>query len=249
MKTVLTIAGADPSGGAGIQADLKAFSWFGVRGLSAITALTAQNNTRVESVLPVSPEFLRKQVLVLLEEFRIDAVKIGMIGSLENLNSIKKLLRENRFKSVVLDTVLRSTGGFPLIDKKGVRALRSLLPLVRVVTPNLDEASIIAGTEDITGIDGMEEAARKIHSYGAPYVLVKGGHLSGKPVDVLYDGRSFRRFTGQRIRGKAARFHGTGCMLSAGVAAGLSTGKPMEEAVEGAKAYVAGVLKGRSQGV
>lgn len=237
MKTVLTIAGADPSGGAGIQADIKTFEAFGVAGLSAITSLTAQNNRRVEATVNVSPGFLTKQVTVLLKEFRINAVKIGMTGSTGNVKAIGRLVKEKRLKNVVLDTVLSSTGGYPLLDKKGVKAIVDLLPLVRVATPNIPEASVISGVR-IKDTKDMEEAAERIHSLGAACVLIKGGHLKGSPVDILFDGKRFEYFTGARIRGRKEKFHGTGCRLSAAIAAGLARGKTVKRAVLEAREYL-----------
>ncbi|MBI5588542.1 MAG: bifunctional hydroxymethylpyrimidine kinase/phosphomethylpyrimidine kinase [Deltaproteobacteria bacterium] len=244
MKTVLTIAGSDPSGGAGVQADLKTFDALGCKGLSAITALTAQNNRRVYSTLVLPPSFLKKQVITLLEEFTVDAVKIGMTGSTANLNAIGWLIREKGLENVVLDTVLCSTGGYPLLDKKGVFAVKKLLPLVKIATPNIPEASALTGV-DIRDTDGMEEAALALFSAGVPYVLIKGGHLEGAPVDILYDGKKFHRFKGKRIRGGREKFHGTGCKLSAAIAAGLARGLSVKKAVEDAKKYLNRILTGR----
>lgn len=244
MKTVLTIAGFDPSGGAGLQSDLKTFGDFGCRGLSVATALTAQNSTRVSSTLGVPPAFLKKQVLTLLEEFRIDAVKIGMTGSAANIRTIEGLIREKPIPNIVLDTILVSTSGYPLLDKKGVPALKRLLPLVAIVTPNIPEASVLTGL-DINGAAGMEEAARLLHSMGAPCVLIKGGHLEGPPVDILYDGKRFFYLTGRRIRGRREKFHGTGCKLSSAIAAGLAKGHSVKKSVEDAKKYLNRILTER----
>lgn len=244
MKTALTIAGADPSGGAGIQSDLKTFESFGVRGLSVITALTAQNFKIVKAAFPVPPAFLTKQVMTILEEFRIDAVKIGMTGNFDNIKAIGKIIKKVRLKNIVFDTVMRSTGGYPLLDKKGMKAIKDVMPLITVVTPNLAEASILSGIE-ISEIKDMKRAAEAIYSFGPRYVLMKGGHLKGSPIDLLYDGKEFHSFTGKRIRGKAERFHGTGCMLSAAIAAGLANGMEIKEAVKKGKEYVEGVVRGR----
>lgn len=244
MRTALTIAGADPSGGAGIQSDIAAFRAFGVTPLSVITALTAQNGVKVRSVQPVPARFVARQIDVLIEEFRIDSVKIGMIGSHGNAIAIKRLIKKHCLKNIVLDTVLRSSGGFPLIDKKGVETIKKLLPLVTIVTPNLMEAEALTGIKAVDA-DGMEEAARKLHSMGAPFALVKGGHLDNEPMDILYDGRRFTRFTGKRIEGTDKRLHGTGCLLSAAIAAGLAKGESVKRAVRGAKAYVEQTLEKR----
>lgn len=237
MKTVLTIAGSDPSGGAGIQSDLKTFSAFKVKGLSAVTAVTAQNSERVKSVLPVPGRLLKEQIGLLLEEFKIDAAKTGMMGSLENLSVLRSLLKSGRIPNLVIDTVLQSTGGRPLIDKDGARELRTILHYARIITPNLPEAQVLTGMK-ITDVAGMERAAKALFEMGAQNVLVKGGHLGGEPTDVLYDGKSFTYFEGRRIKGERATFHGTGCMLSAAIAAGLAKGRSVKTAVKEAKQYL-----------
>jgi hydroxymethylpyrimidine/phosphomethylpyrimidine kinase len=248
MKTVLTIAGSDPSGGAGLQSDLATFSAFKVRGLSAVTALTAQNSTRVKSVMAVPGRLLEEQIELLFEEFTIDAAKTGMIGSIENLRVIKRFLKTGlktgKIKNLVMDTVLRSTGGKPLLDASGAKELLSLLPFAIIVTPNLPEASILTGIK-ITDITGMERAAKALFEMGAKNVLVKGGHLASEPVDVLYDGKAFRYFKGRRIKGPESAFHGTGCVLSAAIAAGLAKGSGVEEAVKEAKRFLERILKQR----
>ncbi|OGP14845.1 MAG: bifunctional hydroxymethylpyrimidine kinase/phosphomethylpyrimidine kinase [Deltaproteobacteria bacterium GWA2_54_12] len=244
MKTVLTIAGSDPSGGAGLQSDLRTFSAFNVKGLSAVTALTAQNSARVKSVMPVPGKLLKEQLELLFEEFTIDAAKTGMIGSLENLRVIKKVLKARPVKNLVIDTVLRSTGGKPLLDAAGAKELTSLLPLAAIVTPNIPEASALTGIK-ITNETGMEKAAKALFEMGARNVLVKGGHLGAAPTDLLYDGKTFTYFKGRRITGFDAAFHGTGCMLSAAIAAGLAKGKGMKEAIKEAKRFLEKELRQR----
>lgn len=237
MKTVLTIAGSDPSGGAGIQADLAAFAAFKVRGLSATTAVTAQNGARVASVLVVPGRLLTAQIKLLLEEFTIDAAKTGMMGSSENIRALGRLLKTGRIPNLVVDTVLRSTGGRPLVDKDGVKELRAILPYARLATPNLPEAEALTGLR-IKDISGMEKAAKAVFGMGAKNVLVKGGHLEGSPTDVLYDGRSFSYFEGKRMKGAIPAFHGTGCLLSAAAAAGLARGRGVKAAVREAKSFL-----------
>ncbi|HAO94195.1 MAG: bifunctional hydroxymethylpyrimidine kinase/phosphomethylpyrimidine kinase [Deltaproteobacteria bacterium GWC2_56_8] len=244
MRTALTIAGADPSGGAGIQADLKVFEAFGIKGLSAITALTAQDGHAVHAVLPVPPEFLLREITVLLKKYRVDAVKVGMLGTGENAIALAGLFKKTGLKNIVLDTVLASTGGRPLIDEGGAGAVKKLLKYACIVTPNLREASILTGM-DIGDLQSMEEAARSIHSLGARSVLVKGGHLAGNPVDVLFDGKRFDYFKGRRLKGNTERFHGTGCILSAGIAASLAKGRGVKKAVEEARERLASILKKR----
>ncbi|MBI4950258.1 MAG: bifunctional hydroxymethylpyrimidine kinase/phosphomethylpyrimidine kinase [Deltaproteobacteria bacterium] len=245
MRTALTIAGADPSGGAGIQADLKVFESFGVAGLSAITALTAQDGRAVHAVLPVPPGFLLKEVTVLLKRFRVDAVKVGMLGTGENAVALAGLFKKTGFPKIVLDTVLASTGGRPLIDEGGADAIKKLLKYACIVTPNLREASIITGLV-VHDLRSMEEAARAIHSMGAQSVLIKGGHLEGTPIDVLFDGNNFDYFKGRRLGGPRERFHGTGCILSAGIAASLANGRGVKKAVEEARERLVSILKKRS---
>lgn len=244
MKNVLTIAGSDPSGGAGAQADLKVFDAFGVRGLSAITAVTAQNSTVVRASSAVAPALLKKQVEALLEEFQIDSVKVGMLGSAENAAEVLRLFKKYRFENIVLDTVLRSTGGFPLIGEKGTAVIRKMLPFVEIVTPNISEAEAISGTR-VNDLNGMEEAARAIRAMGAKNVLVKGGHLEGDAIDLLFDGKRFYQFKGKRIKGNKGRFHGTGCVLSAGVAAGLAKGLGLRASVGAAKRHLERVIRSR----
>lgn len=237
MKTVLTIAGSDPSGGAGLQSDLHTFSAFKVKGLSAVTALTAQNSSVVKSVMPVPGKMLKEQLELLFKEFTIDAAKTGMIGSFENLRVVKRVLKVRKIKNLVIDTVLRSTGGKPLLDATGTKELASLLPLAAIITPNIPEATALTGIK-IIDMTGMEKAAKALFEMGARNVLVKGGHLDAAPNDLLYDGKAFTYFKGRRITGPKAAFHGTGCMLSAAIAASLARGKGMKEAIKEAKRFL-----------
>lgn len=244
MKNVLTIAGSDPSGGAGIQSDLRTFAAFNVRGLSAITAVTAQNSESVKSHLPMPGRLLKEQIEMLLEEFTIDAAKTGMMGTAENLRVLRRLLKAGKLPNLVIDTVLCSTSGRPLMDKDGVKELRAILPYARIATPNLPEAQALTGIRT-ADIPGMERAAKALFGMGAKNVLMKGGHLLREPVDILFDGKSFTYFEGRRIKGKKAAFHGTGCMLSAAIAANLAKGRAVKTAVKEAKAYLEGELRKR----
>lgn len=245
MKTALTIAGSDPSAGAGIQADLRVFAAFGVYGLSAITSLTAQTRKAVLAAIHTPAAFITKQVNVLLSEFEIDAAKIGMIGTAANVAAISRLIKKHRLSNVVLDPVMRSTSGFPLLDVAGVKALRRLMPLIKIVTPNLDEAAKLAGLM-VRDVHDMELAASIIHGQGAPYVLVKGGHLKGAAVDILFNGGEFQYFEAARLKSRPQTLHGTGCILSAAIVAGLAKGATVEKAVRDAKAYIGKVIEGRS---
>lgn len=243
-KTVLTIAGSDPSGGAGLQRDLKTFAAFKARGLSAVTAVTAQNSSKVKSVLPVPAKLLKEQIELLIDEFTIDAAKTGMIGSAENLRVLARLLKTGKLPNLVVDTVLRSTGGKALIDKEGAKGLKAILPYAAIVTPNLPEAEALTGMK-VIDVAGMEKAAKALFEMGAKNVLVKGGHLARQPTDVLFDGKSFTYFKGKRIKGEQAAFHGTGCMLSAAIAAGLANGQSVKTAVKYAKAHLEEELRKR----
>lgn len=243
MKTALTIAGSDPSGGAGLQADLRAFAHFGVRGLSAVTAVTAQNSSWVRGVVPVEASFVRLQIETLLDEFTPDAVKVGMLATADNLAVVAGIVKEAGLKNLVLDPVMRASGGQALLDEKGVQAMKDLISLSRVVTPNLDEAAVLSGV-NVTDIPSMEEAAGSIRAMGAECVLVKGGHLDTPPVDVLLTGKGSTHFTGERIDATDRALHGTGCTLSAAIAAGLALGKPVKEAIEAAREYTRKKISG-----
>jgi hydroxymethylpyrimidine/phosphomethylpyrimidine kinase len=244
VKNVLTIAGFDPSGWAGVSADLKTFAELGVDGAGAITALTAQNRQRVTAVEPVSPKFIRKEITTLLETTRFGAVKIGMLGSGEVAAMLLRLFKKKEFENVVLDPVLRATSGPRLLDAGGLLGIKRLLPMVRVVTPNIDEAEALSGIK-ITGIADMERAAEKIHALGAKTVLVTGGHLAGAPVDVLYERKGVTHFKGVRLRGRPERFHGTGCILSSALAAHLARGQSVKSATKAARKYLIETIRAR----
>lgn len=253
MKTLLTIAGSDTSGGAGIQADLRTFNAFKVHGLSAITALTAQNPGGIKGVYAIPVPFVLCQIEALLEEYTIDAVKIGMLATKEITLALVDLFksevrsqkpktkksRVRRLKNIVLDPVMVSTTGYPLLEEKGVDGLKGLLPFVTILTPNLEEATRLVGFE-VRSIGDMKEAAKRIKDLGPEAVLVKGGHLKGRATDILYNGKGFATFDAPRVKG---RLHGSGCILSAAIAASLARGMKIEEAVRKAKAYVTRVIR------
>lgn len=246
MKKVLTIAGFDPSGWAGVHADLRTFEAFSAMGLSVITALTAQNRKHVKATQSIPPAFVKKEITTILEEFDPDAVKIGMLGSYGNVIMLTRLIRDKKLKNIVLDPVIRSTSGHALLEKKGVKALVRMFPLVTVVTPNVPEASIISGIR-IKDIKDVEAAAERIFSMGPANVLIKGGHLGGDPVDILYDGLGFEYYKGKRIRADRVVLHGTGCILSSAIAAGLARGRPVKKAVAEARAYLRITISRRSR--
>lgn len=239
MITVLSIAGYDPSGGAGILADIKTFAAFGCYGVGAISSLTSQNTVAVYGAAHQTPETLRSQLQPLSEDFTIAGVKTGMLPTRETIETAAEFVSTHRLPHLVVDPVIRSTSGYDLIDDVAVRELvRHLLPLAEVVTPNLAEAERLTGLV-VRDIAGMEEAARRIVALcetASPAVLVKGGHLTDTATDLLYDGRDFYYLEGERI--ETRNTHGTGCTLSAAIAARLALGDELPEAVRKAKNYV-----------
>jgi len=234
----LTIAGSDSGGGAGIQADLKTFARFGVFGTSAITAVTAQNTLGVSAWERVSPALVRAQIDAVAQDLRPTAIKSGMLGDAEVVRAVAAGGREHALRPYVLDPVMVATSGDPLLAPDSVSAIvEELFPLASLVTPNLDEVAILTG-ERPTDVAGMESAARELVTRrGARAALVKGGHLEGAELtDVLFDGRSIRRFTHARV--DTSSTHGTGCTLSAAIAAALALRVPLDGAVELGLEYV-----------
>jgi hydroxymethylpyrimidine/phosphomethylpyrimidine kinase len=230
--SVLSIAGSDSGGGAGIQADLKTFAAFGLHGLTAITAVTAQNTRRVASIMQVPARELLSQLEALFDDFDIRAVKIGMLGSRANISAVSDFLRQRAIKNVVLDPVLVASSGTRLLPAGSVAALREeLIPLADLITPNLPEAHVLLG-DDAQGAD----AARRLLALGARAVLLKGGHASGDVVrDFLATSRGVREFRHARRLHDA---HGTGCVLASAIAAHLARGDQMASAVVGAEKYL-----------
>ena len=236
IAKALTIAGSDSGGGAGIQADLKTFSAFRVFGMSVLTAVTAQNSLGVQGVVNLPPDFVAQQLASVLSDFGTDAAKCGMLSTAPIIEAVAAALAEHRVSRLVVDPVMVAKSGDALLEPGARRALADrLLPLALVVTPNLPEAEALAGIPVASRAD-MEEAARRIHALGPRYVLVKGGHLKDDAVDVLWDGRAVTAFSAPRI--DSPNTHGTGCTLSAAIAAGLARGRPLGDAVREAKAYV-----------
>jgi len=236
MKNVLTIAGSDSSGGAGIQADLKTFSAHGVYGMSVITAVTAQNTQGVFGVQDISAELISKQIKAIFEDIRVDSLKIGMASQISTINAIGEGLQYYKPSNIVLDPVMISKSGYQLLQQSAIEALIGiLLPLARVVTPNIPEAEVITGIK-IGSIAEMEKAAGMIFKMGSGNVLVKGGHLEDEAIDILFDGNRFTYLKSRRIDTKNT--HGTGCTLSAAIASNLAIGDSVEEAVTKAKEYI-----------
>ena len=241
--TVLTIAGSDGSGGAGIQADLKTIAAKGCYGLSVITAATAQNTMGVSGSFQLPAGFIREQFHAIADDIRIDAVKIGMLGSTEAAETIAELLKTLKGVPVVLDTVLRSTGGEPLFAIDDMDSMgRLLFPTASLITPNLPETALLAGLDfEPSTCEEIEQAALRLHQHGARSVLVKGGHGSGGECRdcLLHEGRFFW-FTSRRI--ESMNTHGTGCTLSSAIASELAGGRGMVEAVERGITYTRGAI-------
>ncbi|MCA1626616.1 MAG: bifunctional hydroxymethylpyrimidine kinase/phosphomethylpyrimidine kinase, partial [Acidobacteria bacterium] len=234
----LTIAGFDPSGGAGVAADIKTFTAFGCFATAAITSLTFQNTTGVFGAAHQTVETVRAQVLPVVEDFTVAGVKTGMLPTREVIREVARLLRETSLRDAapVIDPVVRSTSGYDLIDDAALAALRSeLLPLARVVTPNIPEAERLTGLT-IRDEEGMRRAARLLRETGARAVLIKGGHLTGEALDLLDDGGEIHIFRAPRLDSTST--HGTGCTLAAAIAANLAHGHPLSAAVAAAKRYV-----------
>lgn len=234
MKTALTIAGSDSSGGAGIQADLKTFLANGVYGMSAITALTAQNTCGVRSVMNSTAEFLCDQLDAIFEDIFPDAIKIGMVSSAELIEIIAAKLKFRKAKNIVVDPVMVATSGSRLIDEDAIKTLEEkLFPLATVITPNLPELETISATDD------MELGAKKIFEQYGCAVLAKGGHGHNDANDYLFDGAG-KWFYGRRI--DTANTHGTGCTLSSAIAANLAKGYDLKNSIGRAKSYLTGAL-------
>ncbi|MEG2080258.1 MAG: bifunctional hydroxymethylpyrimidine kinase/phosphomethylpyrimidine kinase [Oscillospiraceae bacterium] len=240
MKKVLTIAGSDCSGGAGIQADLKTFSAHGVFGMSVIVSVVAENTSRVIDIEDVSPDMIKKQIDAVFEDIGVDAVKIGMLSTPECMEAVAEKLNEYKPENIVIDPVMYAKNGCPLMDPNSIGTLiEKIIPLADVLTPNIPEAEKIANVK-IETVDDMKNAAKIIYKMGCKNVLVKGGHYMGDAVDVLYDGTDFHCFETVRIDTKNT--HGTGCTLSSAIASNLAKGFDLETSVKKAKEYISGAL-------
>lgn len=240
MKTVLTIAGSDSSGGAGIQADIKTMTMNGVYAMSAITALTAQNTTGVSSIMEVSPEFLEQQIKAVFEDIRPDAIKIGMVSSVKLIEIIAKCLNFYNAKNIVLDPVMIATSGARLIDEKAILTLtKELLPIATIVTPNIPEAEVLSKITIKTPKD-MITAAKAINENYNCAVLCKGGHNLNDANDLLYTNNNYKWFEGKHINNPNT--HGTGCTLSSAIASNLAKGLDLDTSVKLAKEYISNAL-------
>ena len=242
MKVALTIAGSDSSGGAGIQADLKTFQAHGVFGMSAITAVTVQNTQKVYAVQEIEPQIVHDQITCLFDDGPIDAVKIGMVSSIELIQSIAAALAKVDAPTVVLDPVMISKSGYSLLRADARDALvAALFPLADIVTPNIHEAEALLG-QTITSTADMENAARQIQAMGPGKVVVKGGHMGGdEATDIVYDGNEYRKLQSPRF--DTVNTHGTGCTFSAAIAANMARGHALFDAVARAKVYISGAIQ------
>jgi hydroxymethylpyrimidine/phosphomethylpyrimidine kinase len=242
MRTALTIAGSDSSGGAGIQADLKTFQAHGVFGMTAITAVTVQNTRKVYDIQEIAPAIVKGQILCLFDDIDIHAVKIGMVSDVTLIDAIADALAQVECPPVVLDPVMISKSGYALLKEDAQQALiERLFPLAEVVTPNIFEAERLVG-HTIASTAQMQIAAREILDLGARKVVVKGGHAGdAQATDILYDGHTFRELTSPRFA--TPNTHGTGCTFSSAIAANLALGHSFFDAVSHAKTYISGAIR------
>jgi hydroxymethylpyrimidine/phosphomethylpyrimidine kinase len=241
MKTVLTIAGSDSSGGAGIQADIKTITAHKLYAMSAITALTAQNTTGVYGILESTPEFLKSQLDCIFQDIFPDAVKIGMVSNIELIRTIARALKDYKAKNVVMDPVMVSTSGCKLMADDAAKTLiAELMPLSTVITPNIPEAEVLSGLT-IRQPEDMITAAKKIAGNYSGAILIKGGHEMNTANDLLYMNGETQWFYGERIENPNT--HGTGCTLSSAIASNLAMGYSLPESVKQAKEYISGALR------
>ena len=242
--TVLTIAGSDSGGGAGIQADIKTISALGCYATTAITAITVQNTVGVEAVHPVPVDFVKGQIEAVLSDIGADAVKIGMLQSAEIVRAVAEMLRKYKVGNVVLDPVMVSTSGHRLIEEEAIDTLRrELIPLARVITPNIPEAEILLGGEEIRSQASLPEMAQRLSASYGVYLLLQEGHLSDDELtDILYDKETDKllQLTSKRIRTRNT--HGTGCTMSSALAASLAKGETLQQAASSAKTFISNAI-------
>lgn len=242
VPTALTIAGSDPSGGAGIQADLKTFSALGVYGMAVLTALTAQNTRGVTGVLPVDPDFVTSQLDTLIADITPGAVKIGMLANAGIAAAVGRFLAANPELPVILDPVMVATSGDRLLDPEAISAVTALVSAADLITPNLGEAALLTDTEPASTVDQMTTQAELLRvRCGVPRVLLKGGHLDGAATDVYLDDSGVDLITSHRV--DTHNTHGTGCTLSSAITAAIATGRSWPEAVRAAKTWLTGALE------
>lgn len=240
MKSALTVAGSDPTGGAGLQADLKVFRAFGVYGLSVPTVLTAQNTSEVGEILPIRRDFFMSQMDLLLSDIRPDALKTGMIYGGETVEAVSESIRSYSLRNLVVDPVTVSSTGTGLAEEGMLdKIMDRLFPLSRVITPNIYEASVLTGI-NIEDEEDMEQAARKLKDMGPQTVVITGGHFDKSTLDLYYDGDNVHRLAGPKIKGE---YHGTGCAFSAAITASLAAGLNVFESVGKAKEFVTAAIR------
>ncbi len=242
IPRALTVAGSDSGGGAGIQADLKTFTVLGVYGMSAITSITVQNTQGVYGVLDIPPHMVYDQIRVVVQDIGVDALKTGMLSSSEIIRAVAQAIRDFELKNLVVDPVMVSKSGDPLLKEEAKKTLvQELIPLALIITPNIPEAQELCGFE-IRTLEDMERACKELIALGCGAVLLKGGHMQGeKSVDVLYDGKEFEYMEGRFIRTKNT--HGTGCTISSAITAYIAKGLELRHAVLKAKEYIQGAIE------
>jgi hydroxymethylpyrimidine/phosphomethylpyrimidine kinase len=239
---VLTIAGSDPSGGAGIQADLKALSANGVFAMSVLTSITAQNTCGVSSVFHLPISIIHAQIEAIFSDIPVNTIKTGMLATPDIITTVSQHLGSQKFEHLVVDPVMVAKGGHVLLEETGISLLKSLLcPQAFLITPNIYEAQVLTGIT-ITTIADARAAAKIIHQLGCRHVLITGGHLNDQPgTDLLYDGRFFHMYKGEYIQ--TPNTHGTGCTLASAISAQLAKGKPLADAIKTAKAYTTEAIR------
>ena len=236
MKNILTIAGSDSCGSAGIQADLKTFHAHNTYGLSVITSVTAQNTQAISATHDIPPNIISAQIDAIFGDIKVDAVKIGMLCNIDSINVVADRIKKYQPKNIVLDTVMVSTSGCNLLQPNAINALvTKLIPLATLITPNIKEAEVITGII-INDEASADSAIRRLVKLGAKNVLLKGGHLLGEPIDRLFDGTKFHTFSAKRIDTKNT--HGTGCTLSSAIASNLALGYDLKNSCKNAKKYI-----------
>lgn len=243
MKKALTIAGSDSGGGAGIQADLKTFQELAVYGMSALTAVTAQNTLGVHAVYPMTAEAVVKQIQAIGDDIGADAIKTGMLFSTEIIEAVAANINTYRWENVVVDPVMIAKGGASLLQAEAVSAMkRFLLPLAKVITPNIPEAEVLTGLT-IQTAEHKQEAAKRLHDLGVQNIIIKGGHEENltESIDLLFDGKEFYTFTSKRMETKNT--HGTGCTFSAAITAELAKERSVYEAVQVAKEFIQAAIE------
>ncbi|MEJ5172903.1 MAG: bifunctional hydroxymethylpyrimidine kinase/phosphomethylpyrimidine kinase [Hydrogenothermaceae bacterium] len=238
----LTVAGSDPSGGAGIQADMRVFTTFGLYSMSVITALTVQNTLGVKESIPVSSDVFKKQLETVLEDIVPDVLKVGMLQTAENVEILAESIERYNLKINVVDTVIKSKNGTFLLEPRGIESfIKKIIPLTYVLTPNIDEAEYLTG-RDIRSFEDIKRACVDLHKIGAKYVIVKGGHFDygDEVVDTLYNGREFYTLKSKKINTKNT--HGTGCTFASALSSAIAKGKDVYTAFNIAKAYMMGAI-------